>query len=148
MIGNGHAGFGRAASEKDPQGHLADVVPRRRCHPGAIERRWTRERVIEAMRDWRDALRQAAVLVRLVAHARAPARGRGARAAGPQASGRRRAWSPAYSARGLSPARRLRIGRGDSTMRAVAGVVVIWQRIDFAAETPGIRRKIRGSERR
>ena len=28
MIGNGHAGFGRAASEKDPQGHLADVVPR------------------------------------------------------------------------------------------------------------------------
>ena len=31
MIGNGHAGFGRAASEKDPQGHLADVVPRRRA---------------------------------------------------------------------------------------------------------------------
>jgi hypothetical protein len=28
VIGNGHAGFGRAASEKDPQGHLADVVPR------------------------------------------------------------------------------------------------------------------------
>jgi hypothetical protein len=23
------------------------------CHPGAIERRWTRERVLEAMRDWR-----------------------------------------------------------------------------------------------
>ncbi|HET6865566.1 MAG TPA: sigma-70 region 4 domain-containing protein, partial [Solirubrobacteraceae bacterium] len=23
------------------------------CHPGAIERRWTRERVIEAMLDWR-----------------------------------------------------------------------------------------------
>ena len=38
MIGNGHAGFGRAASEKDPQGHLADVVPRpararRSAHP-------------------------------------------------------------------------------------------------------------------
>jgi hypothetical protein len=28
VIGNGHAGFGRAASEKDPQRHLADVVPR------------------------------------------------------------------------------------------------------------------------
>ena len=28
MIRNGHARFGRAASEKDPQGHLADVVPR------------------------------------------------------------------------------------------------------------------------
>src|SRR6478735_4109811 len=23
------------------------------CHPGAIERRWTRERVLEAMRQWR-----------------------------------------------------------------------------------------------
>ncbi len=33
MIGNGHAGFGRAASEKDPQGHLADVVPRPRHRP-------------------------------------------------------------------------------------------------------------------
>ena len=39
MIGNGHAGFGRAASEKDPQRHLADVVPRpfelRVAPPGA-----------------------------------------------------------------------------------------------------------------
>ena len=51
------------------------------CHPGAIERRWTRERVLAAMREWRDALRPAAVVVRLVAHARAPAWGRGARAA-------------------------------------------------------------------
>ena len=33
MIGNGHAGFGRAASEKDPHGHLADVVPRPRRPP-------------------------------------------------------------------------------------------------------------------
>lgn len=33
MIGNGHAGFGRAASEKDPHGHLADVVPRPRKTP-------------------------------------------------------------------------------------------------------------------
>jgi hypothetical protein len=24
------------------------------CHPGAIERRWTRERVLEAMRVWRE----------------------------------------------------------------------------------------------
>jgi len=24
----------------------------RACHPGAIERRWTQERVLEAMRDW------------------------------------------------------------------------------------------------
>jgi hypothetical protein len=27
VIGNGHAGFGRRTSEKDPQGHLADVPP-------------------------------------------------------------------------------------------------------------------------
>ena len=27
MIGNDHAGFGRAASEKDPQRHLANVLP-------------------------------------------------------------------------------------------------------------------------
>ncbi len=27
VIGNGHAGFGRRASEKDPQGHLADAPP-------------------------------------------------------------------------------------------------------------------------
>jgi len=34
VIGNGHAGFGRATSEKDLQGHLADVVPRRAAIPG------------------------------------------------------------------------------------------------------------------
>ena len=39
MIGNGHAGFGRAASEKDPQGHLAGVVPRRGAVPGRSHRR-------------------------------------------------------------------------------------------------------------
>src|SRR5437763_13321180 len=26
----------------------------KRCHPGAIQPRWTRERVLEAMRDWGD----------------------------------------------------------------------------------------------
>ena len=26
------------------------------CHPGAIERRWTRERVLDAMREWRAVL--------------------------------------------------------------------------------------------
>ncbi len=38
MIGNGHAGFGRAASEKDPQGHLADVVPRHAAIPARSRR--------------------------------------------------------------------------------------------------------------
>ena len=53
MIGNGHAGFGRAASEKDPQGHLAGVVPRRSVIPARSTREWTRERVRGAMRAWR-----------------------------------------------------------------------------------------------
>src|SRR5437763_2435301 len=26
----------------------------KRCHPGAIERRWTRELVLDAMREWRE----------------------------------------------------------------------------------------------
>jgi hypothetical protein len=54
VIGNGHAGFGRAASEKDPQRHLAGVVPRHAATPRATERKWTREQVHEAMRVWQD----------------------------------------------------------------------------------------------
>ena len=77
MIGNGHAGFGRAASEKDPQGHLADVVPRhaaipvrsRGNGPGTGSRSDAR---------MASALRRCAVVLRLVAHPRTPARRRGA----------------------------------------------------------------------
>ena len=43
MIGNGHAGFGRAASEKDPQGHLADVVPRHAPRGALLYPRRSRE---------------------------------------------------------------------------------------------------------
>ena len=53
MIGNGHAGFGRAASEKDPQGHLAGVVPRHAAIPARSRRNGPGERVREAMRAWR-----------------------------------------------------------------------------------------------
>ena len=35
----------------------------KRCHPGAIEPRWTRELVLEAMRAWQQPLRHPAVLV-------------------------------------------------------------------------------------
>jgi hypothetical protein len=28
------------------------AAPHKACHPGAIERRWTQERVLDAMRDW------------------------------------------------------------------------------------------------
>jgi hypothetical protein len=47
------------------------------CHPGAIQRRWTRERVLDAMGEWRDRY-PVAVVVRLVGNACTMARGRGA----------------------------------------------------------------------
>ena len=50
------------------------------CHPGAIERRWTRERVLDAMLRLARSLRSAAVVLRLVAHARASPWRRAARA--------------------------------------------------------------------
>ena len=78
MIGNGHAGFGRAASEKDPQGHLAGVVPRQAAIPARLRGMdpGTGSRSDARMAS---ALRRCAVLVRLVAHdARTPARRRGA----------------------------------------------------------------------
>jgi AraC-like DNA-binding protein len=33
------------------------------CHPGAIERRWTRERVLAAMGEWRERYRRLAVVI-------------------------------------------------------------------------------------
>ena len=142
----------------------------RRCWTGAVAtgRHWTQERVVEAMLDWRrryrapldagaggrgdaglaPSLRQAAVLVRLVAHPRARARGRGA-----QAADRRRM---AGGERGQPRLRRLGGGRHGGwrerperadALGAVAGVGV-GQQLDLAAYTPGIDRKIRGSKRR
>lgn len=43
------------------------------CHPGASERRWTRERVLDAMREWRARYGRSNVVLRLVAHPRASA---------------------------------------------------------------------------
>ena len=82
------------------------------CHPGAIERRWTRERVLDGDARLASPLRPAAVLLRLVAHARAPARGRGARAPGARrvAVGERR--HPRSSERGPPHARRPRATTG------------------------------------
>src|SRR5450631_3072013 len=54
------------------------------CHPGAIERRWTRERVLQAMREWHARYGHLPFLLRLVAHARASARRPAARAAEPR----------------------------------------------------------------
>ena len=50
------------------------------CRPGAAEPRWTREMVRDAMRAWTSRYGHGAVVLRLVANSRAPARRRGARA--------------------------------------------------------------------
>ena len=49
------------------------------CHPGAIERRWTRERVLAAMRDWRERYGRLPSSYDW-SRTHAPARGRGAAA--------------------------------------------------------------------
>ena len=43
-----HAGAQARNGKGDAYAH------RKRCHPGAIERRWTRELVISAMLEWRE----------------------------------------------------------------------------------------------
>lgn len=53
----------------------------KKCHPGAIERAWTRERVREAMRAWEARYGQPTDLLCLVGLAREQARARSARAA-------------------------------------------------------------------
>ena len=53
----------------------------KRCHPGAIQRRWTRDLVISAMRGVARPLRPMAVVLRLVADPRPSARRAGAAAA-------------------------------------------------------------------
>ena len=73
------------------------------CHPGAIERRWTRERVVDAMLDWRCRYGR---LPWSYDWSRATRAGAGERrsSGSPQESGPRRASSPAWSVHGLPPA--------------------------------------------
>ena len=68
----------------------------KRCHPGAIERRWTRERVLVAIREWRSRygkLPSSDDWSRTHAHRRGERRGRDL----PAEDGRPRAWSAACS---------------------------------------------------
>ena len=117
------------------------------CHPGAIERRWTRERVLEAMREWRASLRAAADVLRLVAHARAPARGRGARATGPRRMAGGERGHAACSGAGLPPRGRVAASTWALLRRAaLSRSSPIGHTGDLCAQSPGIARKIRGSE--
>ena len=85
------------------------------CHPGAIERRWTRERVLDAMRAWRELLRAAAVVVRLVASPTLAGAAAKRSSAWPTMSGPQRRSSPTCSAAG----RRRAPLRRDATERGV-----------------------------
>jgi hypothetical protein len=89
------------------------------CHPGAIKRRWTRERVVEAMLDWRrryDRLPSSYDWSRTHARRRG---GEGLKLSGwPKATGRRRASSAACSAPGPSPGRWLVGTTGESRQAA------------------------------
>ena len=76
----------------------------KRCHPGAIQRRWARELVISAMRNWRDRYGRwpssydwSRTQARRLGEARL--------SDWPVASGRLRAWSGGCSGRGLLPGR-------------------------------------------
>ena len=76
------------------------------CHPGAIERKWTRELVISAMLEWRERYgRLPSSYDWSRTHARS-ARRAGAATAGRRAAGPRPAWSAPCSERGLSRVRR------------------------------------------
>jgi AcrR family transcriptional regulator len=81
------------------------------CHPGAIARRWTRERVITSMLDWRSRYGR---LPSSYDWSRTHARRRGGDALArlAEGSGRRRAWSPACSGRGALLAPSPRRGQG------------------------------------
>ena len=81
------------------------------CHPGAVERRWTRERIVETMLVWRlryGRLPSSYDWSRTHARRRGERRSRASR----KESGRRRASSQACLARGAPPARWQRSGLG------------------------------------
>jgi AraC-like DNA-binding protein len=112
------------------------------CHPGAIERRWTQERVLDAMRDWHERYGR---LPTSYDWSSTHARRRGGEAYERLAEGewQRRAWSPACLEPGAPFARWLgrRRASGSWRSRHLAGS-------RSPAETPAIDRKNRGSERR
>ena len=116
------------------------------CHPGAIERRWTRERVVEAMRDWRSAT--AACRPHTTGRARTRAGAGDRRSSGwPDEE-----WPPASVVTRLfgtwSAARAVAAERVEAPTREAASAASTIGRESIPAETPAIRRYIRGSERR
>jgi len=107
-----------------PRNGKGDAYPYcKACHPGAIERRWKREEVLEAMRKWKTRYGR---LPSSYDWSRTHARRRGGDAldAWRRAIGLRRASSPASSARGRRPvrARCWRLRNPRSARRNTAGL--------------------------
>jgi hypothetical protein len=116
------------------------------CHPGAIERRWTRERVVAAMVDWR---RRYGRLPSSYDWSRTHARRRGGEALERLArgSGGRRASSPLCGGAGRRRAVRLvqhRAGAGRGLMPASRAKPMIGHGAHLCAQSPEIRRKSEG----
>jgi AraC-like DNA-binding protein len=96
------------------------------CHPGAIERRWTRERVQGAMREWRERYgRLPSSYDWSRTHARTPARGRGAPAAGRwSVAGGQRRWPLVRELDGRSDGSGARLGRDHKGVAVIRGVAI------------------------
>ena len=140
------------------------AVPRLRRVHAAAQRQGRRLRLLQGLSPRRDraaldpragarrdarvarALRPAAVVVRLVAHARAPAWGRAARTNGPQRmAGRERGRQPVRDV-GCRAGARVRRGLGALRRRASEPVDLIGHTGDLCAQSTEIARKIRQSE--
>jgi len=118
----------------------------KRCHPGAIERRWTRERVLDAMRDWRARYGR---LPRSYDWSRAHTRARGGAALERLAGGEWPAASVVSRMFGTWAAARAAASGEDvdaPPMTSRGEVGLIGHTADLYAQSTVIVRKIRGSE--
>ena len=116
------------------------------CHPGAIERRWTRERVIEAMLDWR---RQYGRLPSSYDWSRTHARRRRGEELERLARGEWPAASVVGSLFGMWAAAWVAASGEDLGAAQTGGsepVELIGHTSDLCAQSPRIARKIRRSE--
>ena len=116
----------------------------KRCHPGAIERRWTRERVLAAMCDWRARFGR---LPSSYDWSRTHARRRGGEALARLAEGEWPAASVVTRLFGSWAAARLAVAGGDANglQRGARPADLIGHTGDLCAQSPAIARKIRTS---
>jgi hypothetical protein len=118
----------------------------KRCHPGAMEPRWTQERVVEAMLDWR---RHYGWLPTSYVWSRTHARRRGGEALERLASGEWPAASVVGRLFGTWAAARVAASGKDLGARQTGGpepVELIGHTGDLCAQSPAIARKVRSSE--